>query len=91
MEMEAVNAKGEGGFSEGMMPQCAALDDLSRPLGDASEGMLAIAMRRIQGQSCGQAAGHVFKSEGLAGMSLRDQSELIRPEWQTNKWLPTKP
>lgn len=91
MEMEAVNAKGEGGFSEGMMPQCAAIDDLSRPLGDASEGMLAIAMRRIQGQSCGQAAGHVFKSEGLAGMSLRDQSELIRPEWQTNKWLPTKP
>jgi hypothetical protein len=47
MEMEAMNAKGEGGFSEGMMPQCAAIDDLSRPLGDASEGMLSIAMRLI--------------------------------------------
>ena len=45
MEMEGVNAKGEGRFSDGMMPQCTAIDDLSRPLGDASEGMLSIALK----------------------------------------------
>lgn len=91
MEMEGVNAKGEGGFSDGMMPQCTAIDDLSRPLGDVSEGMLSIAVKRIQGQSCTQAAGLAISSEGLSGMALRDQSELIRPDWQTNKWLQVKP
>lgn len=91
MEMEGVNAKGEGRFSDGMMPQCTAMDDLSRPLGDASEGMLSIAIKRIQGQTCNQAAGLAISSQGLSGMALRDQSELLRPEWQTNKWLNTKP
>jgi hypothetical protein len=74
-----------------MMPQCTAIDDLSRPLGDASEGMLSIAIKRMQGQSCNQAAGLAISSQGLSGMALRDQSELLRPEWQTNKWLNTKP
>lgn len=91
MEMEGVNAKGEGGFSDGMMPQCTAIDDLSHDLGDASEGMLSIAIKRMQGQSCNQAAGLAISSQGLSGMALRDQSELLRPEWQTNKWLNTKP
>jgi hypothetical protein len=91
MEMEGVNAKGEGGFSDGMMPQCTAIDDLSRQLGDVSEGMLSIAVKRIQGQSCSQAAGLAISSAGLSGMALRDQSELLRPEWQTNKWLQVKP
>ena len=91
MEMEGVNAKGEGRFSDGMMPQCTAIDDLSRPLGDASEGMLSIAIKRVQGQSCNQAAGLAISSQGLSGMALRDQSELLRPEWQTNKWLNTRP
>lgn len=91
MEMEGVNAKGEGRFSDGMVPQCTAMDDLSLPLGDASEGMLSVAMKRMQGQSCSQAAGLAISSQGLSGMALRDQSELLRPEWQTNKWLHAKP
>lgn len=87
MEMEGVNQKGEGGYGDGMAPQCAALDDLSRPLGDLNEGMLSVAVKRIQGQSCAQAAGLALSSTTLQGMSMGAEGTLMRPEWQNNKWL----
>jgi C-terminal processing protease CtpA/Prc len=90
MEMEGVNHKGEGGFGDGMAPQCAALDDLTRPLGDLTEGMLSVAVKRIQGQSCAQAAGLALSSVSLQGMAVGAEGALMRPEWQTNKWL-TRP
>ena len=90
MEMEGVNHKGEGGFGDGMAPQCAALDDLTRPLGDLTEGMLSVAVKRIQGQSCAQAAGLALSSVSLQGMAVGAEGTLMRPEWQTNKWL-TRP
>lgn len=90
MEMEGVNDKGEGGYGDGMVPQCAALDDLTRPLGDLTEGMLSVAVKRIQGQSCAQAAGLALSSVSLQGMSMGAEGTLMRPEWQTNKWL-TRP
>jgi hypothetical protein len=91
MEMEGVNAKLEGRFSDGMAPQCTVLDDLSRPLGDASEGMLSVAIKRMQGQSCSQAAGLAISSQDRSGMGLRDESVLLRPDWQSNKFLKAKP
>ncbi len=87
MEMEGVNHKGEGGYGDGMAPQCAALDDLTRPLGDLNEGMLSVAVKRIQGQSCAQAAGLALSSTTLQGMSMGAEGTLMRPEWQNNKWL----
>jgi hypothetical protein len=91
MEMEGLNAKLEGRFSDGMVPQCSVLDDLSRPLGDASEGLLSVAMKRMRGQSCSQAAGLALGSQDLSGLALRDNGELLRPEWQNNKLLNTLP
>ena len=91
MEMEGLNAKLEGRFSDGMVPQCSVLDDLSRPLGDASEGLLSVAMKRMRGQSCSQAAGLALGSQDLSGLALRDNGELLRPEWQNNKFLNTRP
>jgi len=87
MELEGVNAKGEGGFSDGMAPQCAAIDDLSHPLGDPAEGMLAVALQRIKGLSCSQASGLAIGAASLAGMALRDDSVVVRPPWQNNKFL----
>jgi C-terminal processing protease CtpA/Prc len=87
MEMEGVNAQGEGGFSDGMPAQCSALDDLSRPLGDVTEGMLSVAVKRMQGLSCAQAAGLAISGTSLSGMGLQDEGVLIRPEWQANKFL----
>lgn len=91
MEMETVNAKLEGGFSDGMTPQCTVLDDLSRPLGDVSEGMLSVAIKRMQGQSCSQATGLAISSQSLSGMALRDEGVLLRPDWQSNKFLKATP
>ncbi|MFM9993181.1 MAG: S41 family peptidase, partial [Burkholderiaceae bacterium] len=91
MEMETVNAKLEGGFSDGMTPKCTVLDDLSRPLGDVSEGMLSVAIKRIQGQSCSQATGLAISSQSLSGMALRDEGVLLRPDWQSNKFLKVIP
>jgi len=90
MEMEGVNAKGEGGFSDGIMTQCTALDDLSHPLGDPLEGMLSLALKRMQGQSCNQAAGLAISAQSLSGMSLGNEGVLLRPDWQTNKFLKPK-
>ena len=87
MELEGVNAKGEGGFSDGMAPQCAANDDLNHPLGDLAEGMLSVALKRIQGLTCPQATGLAIGATSLSGMSLRDHSEVVRPMWQNNKFL----
>jgi len=91
MEMEGLNAKLEGRFSDGMVPQCTVLDDLNYPLGDASERMLSVAIKRMQGKSCSQAADLVISSQALFGMALRDDSVLLRPDWQTNKFLNPKP
>ena len=91
MEMEGLNAKLEGRFSDGIVPQCTVLDDLNYPLGDASERMLSVAIKRMQGKSCSQAADLVKSSQALFGMALRDDSVLLRPDWQTNKFLNPKP
>jgi len=87
MELEGVNAKGEGGFSDGMAPQCAAKDDLNHALGDPAEGMLSVALQRMQGLSCSQATGLALGATSLAGMALRDDGVLVRPSWQNNKFL----
>jgi hypothetical protein len=55
MEMEGLNAKLEGRFSDGIVPQCTVPDDLNYPLGDASERMLSVAIKKMQGKSCIQA------------------------------------
>ena len=89
MEMEGVNAKGEGGFSDGIVPQCVANDDLSHPLGDPAEGMLSVALKRMQGQTCSQATSLALGSMSLKGMALNDNSKVVRPEWQNNKFLMT--
>jgi hypothetical protein len=91
MEMEGLNAKLEGRFSDGIVPQCTVLDDLNYPLGDASERMLSVAIKRMQGKSCSQASDLVKSSQALFGMALRDDSVLLRPDWQTNKFLNPKP
>ena len=44
IEFEGVNAKGFGDYADGFAPQCAADDDLSRALGDPTEGRLATAL-----------------------------------------------
>ena len=49
---ETVNALGEGNFSRGFAPTCAAADDLNRALGDPNEGQLSIALSYLRTGQC---------------------------------------
>jgi hypothetical protein len=49
--------------------------------------MLSVAVKRMQGMSCAQAAGLAIGATSLLGMGLKDDSVLLRPEWQANKLI----
>lgn len=44
IEFQGVNHKGFGDFTDGFAPTCRVSDDLSRPVGDQSEALLATAL-----------------------------------------------
>lgn len=87
MEFEGVNDKGQGGYANGFVPECAVSDDLSQELGTLGEPMFAAAVARHRGQTCPSlSASRALGSAGLQGLGARS-TKLIRPEWQRNKML----
>lgn len=52
IEFKGVNHKGFGDFSDGFAPTCQVADDLSRPVGDPAEGLLAAALAYRNGNAC---------------------------------------
>jgi C-terminal processing protease CtpA/Prc len=50
------NARGEGGYFDGIAPDCPAADDLEHQLGDSSEASLAEALRYLRTGSCSASA-----------------------------------
>jgi len=50
------NARGEGGYFDGIAPDCPAADDLEHPLGDSAEASLAEALRYLRTGSCSASA-----------------------------------
>lgn len=52
VEFQGVNHKGFGDYADGMAPTCAVADDLSRAVGDTSEGLLAAALRYRETGTC---------------------------------------
>jgi carboxyl-terminal processing protease len=52
IEFEGQNNKGEGGYVNGLIPSCSVADDLSRPLGDATERMVATALATRAAGAC---------------------------------------
>ena len=87
MEFEGVNNKGQGGYADGLVPQCAVSDDLSHALGDPGEAMFATAIARHRGLDCTSiAASRALGSTGLSGLG-NGARKLLRPEWQNGKIL----
>ena len=87
MEFEGVNNKGQGGYADGLVPQCAVSDDLSHALGDPGEAMFATAIARHRGLACTSvAASRALGSTGLSGLG-NGARKLLRPEWQNGKIL----
>jgi C-terminal processing protease CtpA/Prc len=56
VSFKIVNAAGEGDFFGGFAPDCAAADDLDRPLGDRAEASLAETLHYIETGACSAAA-----------------------------------
>jgi C-terminal processing protease CtpA/Prc len=56
IQISAANDKGEGDYIDGFPATCAASDDLTRVLGDVSEGQLAAALSRRANGSCAAVA-----------------------------------
>jgi carboxyl-terminal processing protease len=69
IEFKGANNKGFGDYSDGFAANCAASDDLSKPLGDPSEGMLATALAVRTLGSCSTTA--AAKSKISDGFMIR--------------------
>jgi hypothetical protein len=69
IQLQGVNNKGWGDYGDGFTPDCQAGDDLSRPLGDASEGMLATALQLRAGASC-PASPSAMRKQGAEAQPL---------------------
>ena len=52
VEFKGINHKGFGDFADGFAPTCSVSDDLSRPVGDPAEGMLAAALAYRTSNAC---------------------------------------
>ncbi|WP_229455887.1 S41 family peptidase [Massilia sp. KIM] len=52
IEFKGVNHKGFGDFPDGLAPTCQVADDLSRPVGDPAEGLLATALAYRNSNAC---------------------------------------
>ena len=68
VEFEFVNGAGVGGYADGIPADCAAADDLTRPLGDPAEGLLATALARVSGGACAPA----FADDPDTGLEPRE-------------------
>jgi len=53
---ESVNARNEGRYFDGLVPQCDVADDLDHPLGSTGEGLLAAALTHADFGVCPAAA-----------------------------------
>ncbi|MFK8014234.1 MAG: peptidase, partial [Gammaproteobacteria bacterium] len=53
----SVNALGDGDFFDGFVPDCPAVDDLDRALGDPLEASLAEALFVVENGSCSPVSG----------------------------------
>jgi carboxyl-terminal processing protease len=91
MEFEGVNAKGEGGFSDGMAPTCVAQDSLEYPLADPREHMFATAAAHRAGKTCpAVAAARALGGSSTVMAGVLPPSRRLVKDWQRNKII-TRP
>lgn len=81
IEFQGVNNKGFGDFADGFRPTCPVADDFSKPLGDATEGMLAAALAYRQTGACPAPA--VVQRQGADASAL---ARLLRQPVRENKF-----
>lgn len=89
MEFEGVNAKGQGGFSDGLQPVCVARENLTYPLADARESLFASAIAHRAGLACSSPNGlRMLGASGPGTAAGWPTEKLLRQgEWQRNKFV----
>lgn len=78
IQFTGVNHKGEGDFIDGFAPTCKANDDLTRTLGDSSEGQLAAALTYRATQTCAPVTADTTPG-GLGKRRVGDAPEINEP------------
>lgn len=78
---QASNALHQGDYTDGLVPRCAAEDDLSHALGDPAEGLLAAALAARETGQCPPAAKGPLSAQGslLGGGAPPRPSPAPRP------------
>ncbi|MFN9708522.1 MAG: S41 family peptidase [Burkholderiales bacterium] len=77
IEEQGYNAKGFGDYADGFAPNCPVADDLTRPLGDPTEGMLAAALSHRATGKCPTTS--LTRSGQAAGSALPEARVLRSP------------
>ncbi|MBQ5948863.1 S41 family peptidase [Massilia sp. ST3] len=72
IEFKGVNHKGYGDFADGLAPTCQVADDLSRPVGDPAEGLLAAALAYRTSNAC--------PAPSAQSRARQVKMELVRPQ-----------
>lgn len=87
LEARLVNQRGRS-YERGFAPDCAVADDLSRPLGNPREGLLAAALALRSGGSCPVGPGGTARpwsdgaESGTAPASVLQGAQPLRPAWR---------
>ncbi len=81
IEFQGTNNKGFGDFADGFAATCAVADDLSKPLGDPTEAMLAAALTYRSTGACPPAS--AVQRQGLSASS---EGKLVRHPVRESKY-----
>ena len=81
IEFQGTNDKGFGDFADGFAPTCAVADDFSKPLGDPTESMFAVALAYRATGAC--PVPDVVQRQGQA---TRPAGRLVRAPVRENKF-----
>ena len=83
IEFDGINSAGQGGYTAGFAPKCAAADDLEHQLGDVNERLLSSAISYSKTGSC-PAADSLFHAPAVRD-ALMNVREVYRAPWRDNR------
>ena len=78
IQIQGVNAKGQGDYADGFVPTCQVADDFSHELGDPAEGMLAAALQMRAGGNCPAPTFNPEMKRGFDGRALQSSLRGLR-------------
>ncbi len=84
IEFDGLNSAGQGGYTDGFAPTCAAADDLEHALGDPAERLLSTAISYGKSGTCPAPDGFFHSRAGKDALTVR---ELYQPPWRNSRIL----